>query len=133
MASVHRQIDVDVPLANVWDAMRDVGRIHERLVPGFVADCRLHGRVRTVTFADGTIVREPIVDVDEVRHRVAWAALGEAFDHYSASLQASDLGGGRTRLSWIADLLPDEMQPRVDGMIEQGLATMKATLEQAPR
>lgn len=129
MASVHRQIDVGVPLERAWDAMADVGRIHERLVPGFVIDCHLHGRVRTVTFADGTIVREPILDVDEARHRVAWAAQGEGFDHYNASLQADDLGDGRTRLAWIADLLPDEMAPRVDAMVQQGLATMKQTLE----
>ena len=133
MASVHRQIDVDVPLATAWDAMQDVGRIHERLVPGFVVECRLHGRVRTVTFADGTVVREPILDVDASRHRVAWAAMGEGFDHYSASLQADDVGGGRTRLTWIADLLPDEMRERVDGMIEQALSVMKRTLQQAPR
>ncbi|HEY0503470.1 MAG TPA: SRPBCC family protein [Lysobacter sp.] len=133
MASVHRQIEVEVPLEQAWDALRDVGRIHERLVPGFVVDCHLHGRVRTVTFADGTVVREPILDIDDERHRVAWAALGEGFDHYSASLQADDAGTGRTRLAWVADLLPDEMEPRVDGMVEQALATMKATLERARR
>ncbi len=132
MASVNRQIEVDVSLERAWDAMRDVGRIHERLVPGFVVDSRMHGRVRTVTFADGTVVREPILDIDDARHRVAWAAQGEGFDHYSASLQADDLGDGRTRLAWVADLLPDEMAPRVDAMVLQGLATMKRTLEQAP-
>ena len=30
---------------------------------------------------------------------------------------------------WIADVLPNEIAPTIAKMIEQGLATMKATLE----
>jgi hypothetical protein len=32
---------------------------------------------------------------------------------------------------WIADLLPHELAPSIAGMIEQGLAAMKQTLERA--
>jgi len=129
VASIQRDVDVEVPLRDGWDALRDVGRIHERLVPGFVSDCRMEGRVRVVTFGNGTVLREPILDVDDARHRVAWAGVGGAFEHYNASVQGFDLGGGRTRLRWIADLLPDEAAPAVAGMIEEGLAVMKRTLE----
>jgi hypothetical protein len=41
--------------------------------------------------------------------------------------------GEATRLVWIADLLPGEMAPAIAGMIEQGLAAMKRTLERAAR
>ena len=129
MASIQRDVDVEVALPRVWDALRDVGRIHERLVPGFVTDCRMEGRVRVVTFGNGSVVREPILDVDEARHRVAWAAVGGTFEHYNASVQAFDLGDGITRLRWIADLLPDEAAGTVAGMIEEGLRVMKRTLE----
>ena len=131
MASIQREIDVDVALGDAWDALRDVGNIHRRLVPGFVTDCRMEGHVRVVTFGNGTVVREPILSIDEARHRVAWAAVGGSFEHYNASVQAFDLGDGRTRLRWIADLLPDEAAATVEGMIEEGLRVMKATLEPA--
>ena len=85
--------------------------------------------MRVVTFGNGSVVREPILDIDEATHRVAWAAVGGSFVHYNASVQAFDLGGGRTRLRWIADLLPDEAAPAVAGMIEEGLRVMKRTLE----
>ncbi|MDR0183956.1 SRPBCC family protein [Lysobacter arvi] len=129
MASIQRDIDVDVPLRDAWDALRDVGRIHQRLVPGFVADCRMEGRVRVVTFGNGSVLREPILDIDDARHRVAWAAVGGPFEHYNASVQAFDLGGDRTRIRWIADLLPDEAASTVDGRIAEGLSVMKRTLE----
>ena len=129
MASIQRDIEVGAALPAVWDALRDVGRIHERLVPGFVTDCRMEGRVRVVTFGNGSVVREPILDVDPSRHRVAWAAVGGSFEHYNASVQAFEVGDGRTRLRWIADLLPDEAAPKVAGMIEEGLRVMKRTLE----
>ena len=129
MASIQRDVEVEVPLPDVWDALRDVGHIHERLVPGFVVDCRMEGRVRVVTFGNGSVVREPILGVDEARHRVAWAAVGGTFEHYNASVQAFDLEDGRTRIRWIADLLPDEAADTVAGMIEEGLRVMKRTLE----
>ena len=34
-------------------------------------------------------------------------------------------------LSWIADLLPNEMAPPIAGMIDLGMAAMKKTLESA--
>jgi len=131
MASIQRDVEVRVALPEVWDALADVGRIHQRLVPGFVTDCRMEGRVRVVTFGNGTVLREPILDVDAARHRVAWAAVGGQFEHYNASVQAFDRGDGVTRLRWIADLLPDEAADTVAGMIEEGLRVMKRTLEAA--
>jgi len=54
----------------VWDALRDVGALHTRLVPGFVTDTSLQDGVRTVTFGNGMVARETIVTVDENEHRV---------------------------------------------------------------
>ncbi|HEY0503805.1 MAG TPA: hypothetical protein VGD42_09955 [Lysobacter sp.] len=78
-------------------------------------------------------MREPILDIDQTRHRVAWAVVGGTFEHYNASVQAFDLDGARTRIRWIADLLPDEAASTVDGMIAVGLSVMKRTLEGAGR
>jgi len=129
MASIRREIQVSVPPAQAWDALRDVGRIHERLVRGFVTRCDLEGDVRTITFADGMTVRERIIDVDDAERRVVWSVQDEPFAHHNASVQAFESGNGGTRLVWIADLLPDALEDKVAGLIEQGLEAMKQTLE----
>ena len=131
MASIRKEISIAADPAGVWDAVRDVGNIHVRLVPGFVTDCRLEGDDRIVTFANGLVVREPIVDIDDDARRVAWAAVAEQFRHYNASVQVFAEGADRTRLVWIADLLPNELEETVQSMIEQGLAVMKQTLERS--
>ena len=45
--------------------MRDFGALHTRLVPGFVTDTKLDGDARIVTFANGTVARELLVDCDD--------------------------------------------------------------------
>ncbi|MCI4568465.1 SRPBCC family protein [Lysobacter sp. CFH 32150] len=131
MASIRREIHVAATPGLVWDALRDVGRIHERLVRGFVTDCHLDGDTRVVTFGNGMTVRERIVDIDDAQRRVVWSVVGAPFTHHNASVQAFDDGTDRTRLVWIADLLPDELETQIGGMIDQGMAAMKRTLEQS--
>lgn len=129
MASIVREIRVQRPRDIVWDAVRDVGAIHRRLVPGFVTECRLEGDSRYLTFGNGMSIREIIVDVDDERFRHSWSARGEPFTHHNASLQVFAEGDDSCRLVWIADLLPNEIADTVAEMIEAGLATMKRTLE----
>lgn len=131
MASIHREVVVDVPAARLWDAMRDVGALHTRLVPGFVTDCKWDGQARQLTFANGITAKELIVDVDDQARRVAWSAISERLTHHNASSQIFDEGPGRCRVVWIADLLPHAMAPAVAGMIEHGLRAMKAAAESA--
>jgi hypothetical protein len=40
-----------------------------------------------------------------------------------------DVGDIHTRLVWIADLLPDDLADLVNGMMDQGCAAMRRTLE----
>jgi hypothetical protein len=130
MASIHREILVDRGADSVWAAIRDVGAVHERLAPGFVVDTRLEAGARVVTFASGLVARELIVDVDDEARRLAWAVVGSPqLTHHNASLQAFGEEGERTRIVWIADLLPDEVAGTITGMIEHGLSVMKKTLE----
>ena len=129
MATVHREVEIGRSGSAVWDAIRDVGAIHKRLVPGFVVDCRLSGDSRLVTFANGMVIRELIVSVDDQRCRHAWSARGEPLTHHNASIQVFADGDSKCRVVWIADLLPDEAAATVGGMISQGLEAMKRTLE----
>ena len=130
MASIQREIRIDARPEEVWDAVRDVGNIHRRLCPGFLTDCRMDGpEARIVTFGNGMVVKELIVDLDDSARRVAWSARSERLTHHNASLQIFTVGDGATRAVWIADLLPNELAGAIAGMIDQGLAAMRNTLE----
>ena len=131
MASIRREIVIEVPVEFLWDALRDVGALHTRLVAGFVTDCRLEGDARIVTFANGMVARELIVDVNDAERRVAWSAVGGRMTHHNASAQVFAEGPRRSRLVWIADLLPNELAPAIAAMIDQGTAAMKRTVEAA--
>jgi hypothetical protein len=48
MASIHRELVIDAPPEQVWDALRDVGALHRRLCPGFVTDVVLEPGARRV-------------------------------------------------------------------------------------
>lgn len=87
MASIRREIIVAAPARAVWNAARDVGAVHERLAPGFVTDTKMDGDARIVTFGDGIVARELIVDVDEVARRLVWSVVGGRMTHHNASLQ----------------------------------------------
>jgi len=130
MASIRREISIAATAERVWDALRDVGALHTRLVPGFVTDCRLDGDARVVTFANGIVAREVIVDVSDEQRRIAWTAVGGRLTHHNASAQVF-AEGQSSRVVWIADLLPHEMAPAIAGMIEQGLAAMQQALGHA--
>ena len=129
MASIRKEIPLDVPADQVWDAVRDVGALHRRLVRGFVVDTKLDGDARIVTFGNGMVVRELIVDIDDGARRLVWSARGGRLTHHNASAQVFADGDGRSRLVWIADLLPNELAGDIRTMIEPGAAAMKATLE----
>jgi carbon monoxide dehydrogenase subunit G len=128
MASIHQETFIACPPAKAWDALRDVGAIHTRLAPGFVVDTKLEEGARIVTFGNGRVARELIVDVDDDARRVVWSIVGAPFTHHNASAQIFPQDNG-CRFVWIADLLPNEIAGHVRAMIEQGTGVIKATLE----
>lgn len=131
MASIRKEVLIEVAPEQVWSALRDVGALHTRLVTGFVTDCRLEGDARVVTFANGMVARELIVDIDDPARRVVWSAVGGRLSHHNASAQVFADERGASRVVWIADLLPNELAPAIAAMIDQGLVAMKRTLEGA--
>jgi carbon monoxide dehydrogenase subunit G len=130
MATIRKEVQIKAPPAQVWDSLRDVGALHTRLAPGFVVDTRMDGdAARIVTFGNGMIVREEIVDVDDVARRVVWAIVGGKFRHYNGTAQVFPDGSGVSRFVWTADLLPNDLAGAVAGMIEEGIAVIKKTME----
>ena len=129
MASIRKEIETRARPEDVWAAIRDIGALHTRLVPGFVVATRLEPGARIVTFGNGMEVREPIVDVNDEAKRLVWSAEGAGLTHYNASVQVFAGPGNGSRVVWIADLLPHEMKGPIEAMIEQGMAVMKQTLD----
>jgi hypothetical protein len=82
-----------------------------------------------VTFADGSVVRERIVDIDDTTRRVAYAVVEWRTTHHHATMQVIEEGPTRSRLIWVTHLLPHDLAPFVEGMMEQGGAAIKRTLE----
>src|ERR1700750_1666400 len=122
MASIHKDIIIDAAPADVWDALRDFGALHTRLVPGFVTDTRLDGDARIVTFANGSVAREVLVDCDDTRRRVVYDIRRERLTQHSASAQVFAEGDGRTRFVWIADVLPNDVAPYMSAQMDLGTA-----------
>ena len=132
MASIRKEVMVAAPAAAVWDAVRDVGAIHTRLAPGMVTNTTLEddGAVRVVTFADGLVLRERILSVDDGARRLVWSVLGDPFEHHNASVEV--FGDDRCcRVVWTADLLPHELVETVAAIVERGLGLTKETQEAA--
>jgi len=129
MASIRKELIVDAPADHVWAALRDIGQVHTRLAREFVIDTRLDGDSRLVTFANGEVVRERIVDIDDRARRLAYAVVDWRTTHHNASFQVTPDGDGRSRLTWITDLLPDSLADLGGGFVDQGCVAIKRTLE----
>ena len=75
MASIRREVRIDARPETVWAALRDVGALHTRLAPGFVIGTQLEAGARVVTFGNGLVARELIVDLDGEARRLAWSVV----------------------------------------------------------
>lgn len=130
MASVRVERVISASPQSVWEALRDWGAIHQRLVPGFVTDARLDGEDRIVTFFNGAEVREVLVDCDEEQKRLVWSVVDGPYSHHNGAAQVFAEGDG-CRFVWTADLLPDEAAPPTGEMMEQGIEVLKKAQEAA--
>lgn len=148
MATVYQELSLDAAPSVVWAAVRDVGAVHECLFPGYLTDSRMeeppsdgasvgsdgtHHAVQTrvVTFANGLVVRERIVAVDDDHRRIAWSAIGGRASHHHASMQVRSAprpdGSEGSLLVWVTDVLPDELSGAVGALVEGGAAVLRET------
>ncbi|MFI4994857.1 MAG: SRPBCC family protein [Hyphomicrobiales bacterium] len=132
MASIRKEIAIDAGPEHVWAAMRDFGAVHRRVAPGFVTDLRLEEGARIVTFANGTVARELLVDLDDEARRLVYAVVGGQLTTHSASVQVLAEGDGRSRIVWVADLLPNELASYVSSQMDEAASVMRETLAREP-
>src|SRR4051812_33191496 len=124
MGTIRKEILTLAAPDRAWDALRDVGALHTRLVPGFVVDTRLEPGARVVTFANGAVVRELIVTLDDANRRLVWTSKSELTTHYNSAAEVSVDTEGRTRVQWTSDFLPDDARARLDEMMTAGARAM---------
>ena len=127
MASIHREIALGVSPEAVWNVVRDVGAVHTRFAPGFVTDVVMEDGARMVTFGNGMVAREVIVDVNEAARRLAYSVRSDRLSHHNASFQVVPDGAG-CRLVWIADVLPDTAAVNLAVMMDDGLKATRIAL-----
>lgn len=129
MASIHEQRAVSVGAESAWVSLRVVGEAHKLFAPVLV-DAQLDGDTRTVRFANGMVLRERILDIDDERRRVAYTAIdGPGMTFHHASMQVVDAGPGRCLFLWTTDFLPPDIGANLAPLIKQGTDALKRNLE----
>lgn len=129
MATIRKEITTTAKPDQVWAAIKDIGALHTRLVPGFVVDTKLEPGARIVTFANGNTLRERIVTIDDQTKRLVWSIVSERFTHHNGSMQVFVNADGETNVVWIADLLPDEAAGMSSQNMDHGMSAMKTALD----
>jgi hypothetical protein len=131
MGSIRKEAMLDVSPDAVWDAVRDFGAPHTRLVRGFVSDVEMDGEDRIVTFVSGAVQREPLVSVDDEERRLVYSAVDSPLGatHYNAAVQVISNGDRGTRLVWQVDFLPNSISSNLDAAMERGVQSIRDTLE----
>ncbi|MGE0321463.1 MAG: SRPBCC family protein [Polyangiaceae bacterium] len=123
MATLHREQRLAARAERVWDGVRDIGALHTKLVPGFVLDTELDGDARIVHFANGQVLREPILSIDGARRRLAWSVESPNLTHYNAVLEVIPLGE-QCKVVWTTDFLPHAAEAALAELQAQALAAM---------
>ena len=130
MASIRKDIPLGASPEAAWEALADFQAVHERVAPGFVTASRPEGEDRVVTFAPGGEAQERLVTADAAGLRLVYTVVRSALGatHHQASVEVQDVPGGGCRLVWITDILPDELAPMIDGLMDQGAVAIARTL-----
>ena len=129
MAAIYKESIVNVSAEKAWSALGSVGEADKLFGPVLV-DSHLEGDVRVVRFANGTVLHERILDLDENRRRIAYTALdAPGLTYHHASMQIRDEAPGQCLFTWITDFTPAEMSGQLLPLIEQGTHAFKFNLE----
>ena len=131
MASVYKEIKLNVSSSAAWDVVRDIGNVHVRLVPGYAEKVRLEGNSRILTMSNGNTVKEIILDVNEAASRIAYTVVDSVMplEFHHASFQVFPIDNETCKLVWITDLLPNSLVNDVLARVDRGSQVIKQTIE----
>ena len=132
MALLRTEISIAAAPADVWEVIRYFAAGPLRMAPGHVVGCQADADVRVFTFADGVVVHEQFVELDDAERRIVYGVVGGSVqpDHDTAQMQVVAEDGG-CRFIWTRDLRPDELAPGFQAAMGRGAEVIKRTLEVA--
>lgn len=128
MATIRHEQRIAVPAEYAWEMLRQAERA-DRLFSPVLVGCTMQDDVRTVTFANGIVVSEQIVTIDDGDRRLAYHVTGEIFEHHSASMQIIPVDDGNCRFIWISDFLPEDRAEMVRPLVTQGSSALARNIE----
>ncbi|MEC3917845.1 SRPBCC family protein [Nocardia sp. CDC160] len=132
MASITREILIDVPPDQVWEVVSDFINGPLRMAPDLVtATTDLGDNTREVTFTHGTVVRERLITLDPDTRRFVYSVYAGTPTplHDNAVMQIFPHGDNASRFVWSRDLLPDSLAAPYAATMDQALLLFKKTLE----
>lgn len=131
MALLRTEISIAAAPDAVWEVIRDFATGPRNMAPGFVVECEADADVRVVTFADGTVVHERFLGLDDDERRIRYGVVGGAVrpEHDVAEMQVVQDGDG-SRFRWTRDVRPDELGPGFRASMERGAEVIRRTLGQ---
>ncbi|GGU74534.1 SRPBCC family protein [Lentzea flava] len=133
MAYISEEIVIEAGADDVWKVIGDFATGPSRMAPGLVVDTTAEADHRTVTFADGTVVTEKRVSVDDDVRRITYSVVSGtvAPEHDNAVMQIVPEGERRCRMLWTRDVLPDELAEPMGKVMAHCLTVVKQTLDDA--
>ncbi|WP_281176998.1 SRPBCC family protein [Neobacillus massiliamazoniensis] len=129
---MRKEIVIEANAEQVWDAVSDIGAVHQRFVPGYTLDTQLEGNDRILYFPHGGVVRERIVSIDDETYRFAYAVIegsNPSLIHHHASFQVFAKDENESILVWITDFLPKHTEPEMKIRIDRAAQVIKQTIE----
>jgi hypothetical protein len=127
MATIYREIAVETAADDAWTALRDPADV-ARVFAGVLTAARMERELRWVTFADGTVIEERVIAVDDAHLRLAYSVGGGRFEHHHSTLQVVADTPTRCRVVWISDFKPDERGMVVEPLMDAGCAALARNL-----
>jgi hypothetical protein len=122
VATIKREVELGVDAQRAWNEVGDFGNAANVFAP-VLTDCQRSGDERSVTFANGRIIRERLVTLDEAERRLVYTVLNGGFTQHSAAFQIVPTLRG-CRFIWISDFLPDSEQESMLPLVEAGCAAL---------
>ncbi len=132
MATIRTSLETAASPDDAWAAIRDVGALHTRLAPGFVADTKLEPGARVVTFAKAWSCASRSSRSTTRRAASSGPPRADARRITTHRCRFAGPDGGAV-VVWTADFLPDDIKPQLAALIEAGTRAMKRSLDALAR
>jgi hypothetical protein len=126
---------VEIPLTAsatfVWDVVRDIYSVHQRLIPGVAVAVDKTADARIVTFADGMKATERIVEIDDDARRFVYQTTeGAPLTHHLGTQVVREDDAG-VHLVWTTEFAPASLREWVTTAMPQYAELMKKTIDEA--